>query len=237
MQETITTPLVHAYFGIKDPAYIHRWLIYKEPTSTHAQGTDPRVALGAYSKGSSLEYIYLQTVSVNRLFIPFHHCLYLGFIGRWYAPSPRHLRSLLSEGGGSSCGRLGCCLCRVFVCVTCFSSLFRCKRPSRRRSSMRGLDMRIRRTICLCVFCVGPLCGPPLRWWVLCVALPSVLVPCGWGPPLSCSCLPWHLFLELSLARVHALTVYSYDVSFAFRAGARDYYNAAGARIVRRVKC
>jgi len=30
----------------------------------------------------------------------------------------------------------------------------------------------------LCVFCVGPLCGPPLRWWVLCRALPSVWVPC-----------------------------------------------------------
>jgi len=34
---------------------------------------------------------------------------------------------------------------------------------------------------CLCVFCVGPLCGPPLRWWVLCGVLPSVWVPCGWG--------------------------------------------------------
>jgi len=34
---------------------------------------------------------------------------------------------------------------------------------------------------CLCVFCVGPLCGPPLRWWVLCGALPSVWVPCA-GP-------------------------------------------------------
>jgi len=32
--------------------------------------------------------------------------------------------------------------------------------------------------VCLCVFCVGPLCGPPLRWWVLCGALPSVWVPC-----------------------------------------------------------
>jgi len=41
---------------------------------------------------------------------------------RWYAPSSRHLRSLLSEGGDSSCGRLWCCSCRVFVCVTCFSS-------------------------------------------------------------------------------------------------------------------
>jgi len=33
-------------------------------------------------------------------------------------------------------------------------------------------------TNCLCVFCVGPLCGPPLRWWILCGALPSVWVPC-----------------------------------------------------------
>jgi len=32
--------------------------------------------------------------------------------------------------------------------------------------------------VCLCVFCVGPLCGPPLRWWVLCGALPSLWVPC-----------------------------------------------------------
>ena len=30
----------------------------------------------------------------------------------------------------------------------------------------------------LCVFCVGPLCGPPLRWWVLCGALPYAWVPC-----------------------------------------------------------
>ena len=39
----------------------------------------------------------------------------------FYAPSSRHLRSLLSERGGPSCGRLWCCSCRVFVCVTCFS--------------------------------------------------------------------------------------------------------------------
>jgi len=26
----------------------------------------------------------------------------------------------------------------------------------------------------VCVSCMGPLCGPPLRWWVLCGALPSV---------------------------------------------------------------
>jgi len=29
---------------------------------------------------------------------------------------------------------------------------------------------------CLCVFCVGPLCDPQLRWWVLCGVLPSVWV-------------------------------------------------------------
>ena len=50
----------------------------------------------------------------------------------------------------------------------------------RRRASARG---PVQRHVdagfsCLCVFCVGPLCGPPLRWWVLCGALPSVWVPC-----------------------------------------------------------
>jgi len=45
---------------------------------------------------------------------------------------------------------------------------------------------------CLCVFCVGPLCGPPLRWWVLCGALPSVLVPCVGplcGSPVRVPCV------------------------------------------------
>ena len=37
---------------------------------------------------------------------------------------------------------------------------------------------------------------------------PSVWVPCGWCPPLSCSCFPWHLFLVLPLARAHALAVF-----------------------------
>jgi len=43
-------------------------------------------------------------------------------------PVAAHLRSLLSEGVGSSCLVLflscvvRCCSCRVFVCVTCFSS-------------------------------------------------------------------------------------------------------------------
>ena len=42
--------------------------------------------------------------------------------------------------------------------------------------------------LCLSVFCVGPLFGPPFRWWVPCGALPSMWVPCevppfsGWGP-------------------------------------------------------
>ena len=52
---------------------------------------------------------------------------------------------------------------------------------------------------CLCVFCVGLLCGHSLRWWVLCGVPPTVWVPCGWGPPLSCSRFPWHLFLVLPL--------------------------------------
>jgi len=29
------------------PFFVYRQLLYKEPTRTHAQGTDPRVALGA----------------------------------------------------------------------------------------------------------------------------------------------------------------------------------------------
>jgi len=55
---------------------------------------------------------------------------------------------------------------------------------------------------------VGPLCGPPLRLWVLCGVLSSVLVPCGWAPPLPCSRFPWHLFLVLPLARARALAVF-----------------------------
>jgi len=43
---------------------------------------------------------------------------------------------------------------------------------------------------CLCVSCVGPLCGPPLRWWVLCGALPSVWVPCV-GPLSLCGSPVW----------------------------------------------
>jgi len=36
----------------------------------------------------------------------------------------------------------------------------------------------IKMDMSVCVSCVGPLCDPPLRWWVLCGALPSVWVPC-----------------------------------------------------------
>ena len=36
---------------------------------------------------------------------------------RWYAPSSRHLRALLSVCGKCSFGGLGCCSCRVCVCV------------------------------------------------------------------------------------------------------------------------
>ena len=50
---------------------------------------------------------------------------------------------------------------------------------------MLALQVRMCQTyeMCLCVLCVCPLCDPPLRWWVLCGVLPSVWVPCGWGPP------------------------------------------------------
>ena len=57
------------------------------------------------------------------------------------------------------------------------------------------------------MFCVGPLCGPPLRWWVLCGVLPSVWVPCWWGPPLSFSRFPWHLCLVSPRARARALAL------------------------------
>jgi len=43
-----------------------------------------------------------------------------GVAGR-LATWPCHLRSLLHEQGGSSCGRLWCCSCHVFVCDLFFS--------------------------------------------------------------------------------------------------------------------
>jgi len=44
--------------------------------------------------------------------------------GRWHAPSPRHLRALLSVCGRCSVGGLGCCSCRVRVCVSMSGVLF-----------------------------------------------------------------------------------------------------------------
>jgi len=61
------------------------------------------------------------------------------------------------------------------------------------------------RRLCLCVFCVGPLCGAPLRWWVLCGALPSVWVPCV--GPLCGSLVP---------SRRVPCGIYSRDVSRSF---------------------
>ena len=60
----------------------------------------------------------------------------------------------------------------------------------RRVPSARGGGGRRGGELCLCVFCVGPLCGPPLRWWVLSGVLPSVWVSCGWGPPPGVSLFP-----------------------------------------------
>ena len=56
----------------------------------------------------------------------------------------------------------------------------------------------------LCVFCVGPLCGPPLRWWVLYGVLPSVWVPCGWGSPPVVSAFHVASTRVMSSARAHA---------------------------------
>jgi len=44
--------------------------------------------------------------------------------GRWHAPSPRHLRVLLSVCGGCSFGGVGCCFFRVCVCVCVSGVLF-----------------------------------------------------------------------------------------------------------------
>jgi len=65
-------------------------------------------------------------------------------------------------------------------------------------------QVRLReRAYCLCVFCVGPLCGPPLRWWVLCGALPSVRVPCV-GPSSRRAAFHVASTRVMSLARSHA---------------------------------
>jgi len=69
-----------------------------------------------------------------------------------------------------------------FLLETCFTSYIQVvsHRPYRRLFvvSCVGSSWGCSGCVCLCVFCVGPLCGPPLRWWVLCGALPSVWVPC-----------------------------------------------------------
>jgi len=71
---------------------------------------------------------------------------------------------------------------------------------------------------CLCVFCVGPLCGPPLRWWVLCGALPSVWVPCVGplcrGSPL-CGSPVWVPCVGPS-SRCVSCGIYSRDASCSF---------------------
>jgi len=66
--------------------------------------------------------------------------------------------------------------------------------------------------MCLCVFCVGPLCDPPLRWWVLCGALPSVRVPCV-GP--LCGSPVWVPCVGPS-SRCVSCGIYSRDVSRSF---------------------
>jgi len=69
---------------------------------------------------------------------------------------------------------------------------------------MMMISLPPRNTYCLCVFCVGPPCGPPLRWWVLCGALPSVWVPCGWGPSSRRAAFHVASTRVMSRARAHA---------------------------------
>ena len=84
--------------------------------------------------------------------------------------------------------------------------------------------------LCLCVSSVGPLCGPPLRWWVLCGALPSVWVPCLGplcgsplcgsplrGSPVGVPCV------GPSTRRVASCGIYSRDVSRSFTRSRLNY--------------
>jgi len=73
--------------------YLRRRLIYKEHTSIHAQGTDPRAAR---VKGVN--------PANNQNDLHSYVCL--------------HLQALLGVCGGCSFGGLGCCSYRVCVCVS-----------------------------------------------------------------------------------------------------------------------
>ena len=83
--------------------------------------------------------------------------------------------------------------------------------------------------LCLCVFCVGPLCGPPLWWWVLCGALPSAWAPCVGplcGSPVWVPCVGPHCVGPLcgSLDALHPCGIYSRDVSRSFTRS-RSFYS------------
>ena len=92
---------------------------------------------------------------------------------------------------------------------------------------------------CLCGSYVGPLCGPPLRWWVLCGALPSVCVPCFgplcgspvrvpsvWVPSVWVPCVGP---LCGSLVALRPCGIYSRDVSRSFtRSRSPDTLNPGG---------
>jgi len=69
--------------------------------------------------------------------------------------------------------------------------------PGQKPNPRRRADPTQTVYACLCVFCVGPLFGHPLRWWVLCGPFPSVWVPlCGsplWVPRPVAPRSMWHL--------------------------------------------
>jgi len=92
---------------------------------------------------------------------------------------------------------------------------------------------------CLCVFCVGPLCGPPLRWWVLCGALPSVWVPCVGplcGSPVWVPCVGPLCVGSLCGSPVWVVAlrcgIYSRDVSRSFTRS-----RSHNPRINKRINC
>ena len=76
------------------------------------------------------------------------------------------------------------------------------------KRSVSGAERECAWSCCLCVFCVGPLCGPPLRWWVFCGVLPSVWPPCGWGPPPVASSFHVASTRVMSRARAPAPAVF-----------------------------
>jgi len=61
--------------------------------------------------------------------------------------------------------------------------------------------------LCLCVYLCGSRVALPSGGGSSVGSSPLRWSPADGGPPLSCSCFPWHLFLALPLACALALAV------------------------------